>query len=168
MPPPPTPRLEFRRWTQDDHALASSLWCDPEVMRFLGGPYTQEEIAARIERELANDAEYGIQYWPLFTRQTNEFAGCCGLKPYQPEERFLEIGFQFRPPYWGAGYASEAARAVIDYAFSTLDAAALYAGHHPENDGSRGLLTKLGFTQTGVHFFARTGLDHPWWELRRT
>ena len=165
--PPPTARLAFGRWTAGDHELASSLWCDPAVMRFLGGPYTSEEITARLEREVANDAAYGVQYWPLFTRDTNTFAGCCGLKPYKAEERLLEIGFQLRPQYWGNGFASEASRAVIEHAFSTVGAAALYAGHHPDNDSSRALLTKLGFTQLGTHFFARTGLQHPWWELAR-
>src|SRR5215212_5055158 len=163
--PPPTQRLEFRRWTRSDVDLAASIWCDPQVMHFLGGPYTPEELDARIERELAHDLEYGIQYWPLFTSDGGELAGCCGLKPHDVARRIYEIGFQFRPAFWGAGYASEAARAVIAYAFGELYAAALVAGHHPENAASRTLLTKLGFTQNGTHHFARTGLEHPWWEL---
>ena len=163
--PPPTARLEFRRWTADDFALAESLWGDPAVMRFLGGPYSREEVEARLEREAANEAAHGIQYWPLFSRETGEFAGCCGLKPFEPQR--LEIGFHLRPQFWGAGVATEASRAVIAYAFDELHAIALYAGHHPENDSSRRLLTKLGFTCLGTHYFARTGLQHPWCELTR-
>ena len=161
MTPPPTARLEFRRWQPTDLANATALWCDPEVMRFLGGPYSAQEVEERLAREAANDAAYGIQYWPVFI--DGAFAGCCGLKPHEPENRFYEIGFHFRPPFWGNGYASEAARAVIAYAAETLDAAALFAGHHPENDASRALLTRLGFEQLGTHFFARTGLQHPWY-----
>lgn len=163
--PPPTARLEFRRWTLADAELASSIWSDPEVMRFLGGPYTAEEVTARLEREVANDAAHGIQYWPLFTRDAGELAGCCGLKPIEGPR--FEIGFHLRPPYWGAGYGFEAARAVIAYAFGPLGMDALYAGRHPENDASARLLTKLGFTCIGTHYFARTALDHPWYELRR-
>jgi [ribosomal protein S5]-alanine N-acetyltransferase len=164
-PPPPTARLEFARWTVGDLDLAATMWCDAEVMRFIGGPYSAEELAARIEREVENDARYGIQYWPLFTRDGREFAGCCGLKPHDPERRTYEIGFQLRPAFWGAGYASEAARAVMAFAFARLEAVALFAGHHPENAKSGALLRKLGFTCIGTHFFARTGLDHPWYEL---
>lgn len=165
MPPPPTARLEFRRWRAADVELASTLWADPRVMRFLGGPYSHEEIVERLVREEANDAAHGIQYWPVFADA--EFAGCCGLKPHEPERRFFEIGFHFRPEFHGAGYASEAARAVIAHAFDTVGAAALFAGHHPENDASRTLLTRLGFTQIGTHHFARTGLEHPWYRRWR-
>jgi ribosomal-protein-alanine N-acetyltransferase len=163
--PPPTARLTFRLWQPADVDLATSLWANPDVMRFIGGPYTPEEVAARIERELANDAAYGIQYWPVFV--DGVFAGCCGLKPHVPEERFLEIGFQFLPAFHGRGYAAEAARAVMAYAFDALDAAALFAGRHPDNLPSATLLDRLGFTQIGTHFFARTGLDHPWYRLDR-
>jgi [ribosomal protein S5]-alanine N-acetyltransferase len=164
--PPPTARLEFRRWTADDLELAARIWCDPDVMHFIGGPYSHEEVVARIDRELANEASHGIQYWPIFTRSTGELVGACGLKPYQSEHERLEIGFQLRPEFWGAGYASEAARAVIAYAFEELQVEALFAGRHPENIGSATLLTKLGFEQIGTHYFARTALDHPWYELR--
>lgn len=163
--PPPTARLAFRRWSAEDVARAASLWRDPQVMRFLGGPYSHEEVVERLARETANDAAHGIQYWPLFTRDGGAFAGCCGLKPVAGDG--LEIGFHFLPPFWGAGYASEAARAAIAYAFDQLGTPALFAGHHPANAASRHLLTRLGFTCIGTHFFARTGLDHPWYELRR-
>ncbi|HYR29020.1 MAG TPA: GNAT family N-acetyltransferase [Thermoanaerobaculia bacterium] len=165
MIPPPTARLAFRLWTRGDVELAESLWCDPEVMRFIGGPYSSEEVTARIERELANDASHGVQYWQLFTRDGGEFAGVCGLKPHGAERDQFEIGFQLRPPFWRAGYATEAALAVMAHAFDTLHATVLYAGRHPQNERSHALLTKLGFTQIGTHFFARTGLDHPWYTL---
>jgi [ribosomal protein S5]-alanine N-acetyltransferase len=161
--PPPTARFEFRRWTPEDLALAESLWRNAEVMHFLGGPYSREEVVDRLEREIANETAHGIQYWPLFTRERGEFAGCCGLKPF--EENRLEIGFHLLPAFWGSGCAEEAARAVIDFAFGELHAVALFAGHHPENDRSRRLLTKLGFTCIGTHYFARTALDHPWYTL---
>jgi RimJ/RimL family protein N-acetyltransferase len=165
MPPPPTDRLEFRLWRASDIDLAATLWCDPRVMQFLGGPYSRDEVIERLAREEANEAAHQIQYWPVFT--ANTFAGCCGLKPHEPEHRLSEIGFHFLPDFWGAGYASEAARAVIAYAFDALDVAALFAGHHPENDSSRALLARLGFAQIGTHHFARTGLQHPWYRLGR-
>jgi [ribosomal protein S5]-alanine N-acetyltransferase len=167
MPPAPTARLEFRRWTPGDVPLATLLWSDPRVMHFLGGPYSSEEVHARIERELANDDAHGVQYWPVFTIEGGEFAGCCGLKPHEPEHRRYEIGFHFRPEFWRTGFAYEASLAVIDYAFDTLGAAELYAGRHPDNIASANLLAKLGFTQIGTHHFARTGLEHPWYVRAR-
>ncbi len=166
-PPPPTARLLFRRWRADDLSLASTLWCDAEVMRFLGGPYSADEVTARIEREVMHDALHGIQYWPLIERESDAFAGCCGLRPHAPERREYEIGFQLLPRFHRRGLAEEAARAVIAHAFAALDASALFAGRHPDNTASARLLEKLGFEQIGTHFFARTGLDHPWYRLLR-
>lgn len=160
MPPPPTERITFGRWQRSDVDQASRLWCDPRVMHYLGGPYTREEVVERLEREIANDEALGVQYWPLFI--DGDFAGCCGLKPC---DGGLEIGFHLLPQFWRSGYASEAARAVIAYAFDELHASALYAGHHPENDASRALLERLGFTQIGTHYFARTALQHAWCRL---
>ncbi|HEX2062245.1 MAG TPA: GNAT family N-acetyltransferase [Thermoanaerobaculia bacterium] len=164
--PARTERLTFRCWTPADLVRATSLWCDPEVMRFMGGPYTREEVAARLAREIANLEERGIQYWPLFSG--DEFIGCCGLKPNPDDASQLELGFHLLPAYWGRGFGAESARAVIAYAFDLVGADAIYAGHHPHNEASRALLTRLGFEQIGAHLFPRTGLDHPWYRLTRS
>jgi RimJ/RimL family protein N-acetyltransferase len=138
---PTASRLEFRRWGRSDSDLSAQLWSDPLVMRFLGGAYDAAKLAARLELEIANGTAYGVQYWPLFLKDGGEFAGCCGLKPFEPENAFFEIGFHLRPSFWGAGYAREAAAAVIAFAFDTLGYAALFAGHHPENEPSARPLT---------------------------
>ena len=162
---PTAARLEFRRWRVSDSDLAAQLWGDPVVMQFLGGAYDAAKVSARLDLEMANDAAHAVQYWPLFLKEGGAFIGCCGLKPFEPANGFFEIGFHLRPPFWGAGYAREAAAAVIGLAFETRGYAALFAGHHPENDASRRLLRTLGFTQIGTHFFAPTGLQHPWYRL---
>src|SRR6185295_10626446 len=143
-----TERLGFRPWSEADFELAMGLWEDLQVTRFFGGPFSREWVQGRLSREIAHWQSYGFQYWPLFLLATGEHVGCCGLKPRKPEERILEIGFHLRPAYWGFGYAAEAARTVIEYAFGTLGASALFAGHGPANEASRRLLTKLGFRYT--------------------
>ncbi|HEX7810026.1 MAG TPA: GNAT family N-acetyltransferase [Thermoanaerobaculia bacterium] len=160
MIPASTARIEFRRWSLSDAELGMRLWGNADVMRYIGGPYSKEEVSARLEREVANDARYGVQYWPVFI--DGEFAGACGIKPSPEDDTIFEMGFHFLPAFWGAGYASEASRAVMAFATDILGLDALYAGHHPENAVSRRLLTRLGFVEIGVHFFARTGLQHPW------
>jgi RimJ/RimL family protein N-acetyltransferase len=160
MTPPRTKRVEFGTWSTTDTELASRLWCDAEVMHFLGGPYSAAEVSARLGREIENQKTYGLQYWPVFI--DGAFAGCCGMKPVPDDDTRFEIGFHFLPAFWGAGYASEASRAVIDYAASHFGLTELFAGHHPDNASSRVLLTRLGFAQISEHFFARTGLQHPW------
>jgi [ribosomal protein S5]-alanine N-acetyltransferase len=154
-------RLGFRCWSADDLPLANQLWSDPEVTAWIGGPFTPEMIRARLAREIAQIEEQGVQYWPTFLLDGNRFVGCAGLRPYRLGDRVYELGFHLCRAFWGRGLASEAARAMIDYAFGTLNASALFAGHHPANKASRRVLVKLGFAYTHDELYPSTGLPHP-------
>lgn len=163
MVPAPTERLTFRTWQPDDLPLARDLFGDPRVTALVGGPFDDDQVAARLATEIATAQAHGFQYWPMFAFATG-FVGCCGLKPR--DARSHELGFYLRPAYWNRGFAVEAARSVIALAF-TLDIDALFAGHHPENHGSRRTLEKLGFRYTRHELYPPTGLEHPGYELRR-
>jgi RimJ/RimL family protein N-acetyltransferase len=156
-----TPRLVFRPWAEADLELALALWGDPVVTEWVGGPFSEAAVRERLAGEMASFAAYGAQYWPVFLRSSGEHVGCCGLRPYRLEQQIYELGFHLRAEYWGQGYATEAARAAIDYAFDELGATSLFAGHHPRNTASRGLLSKLGFSHTHDEFYPPTGEDHP-------
>ena len=161
MYPDPTPRLEFRRWRSDDLPLALELWGDARATALIGGPFTREQVAARLDEEIATDRAHGIQYWPVF--ESAKFVGCCGLRPRAAGVH--ELGFHLVPTAWGRGLATEAARATIDHAFRVLGVAALFAGHHPDNDASRRLLEKLGFRWTHDELYGPSGRMHPCYEL---
>jgi len=160
-------RLGFRCWSKDDLPLARELWGDIEVTRFFGGPFSDEEISERLEREITRMNTHQFQYWPIYLLADNEHVGCCGLRPYKLEDEIPELGFHLRPKYWGRGLAPEAARAVIDYAFETVGAKGLSAGHHPENMASKKVLEKLGFQYKHDEFFATLGMDIPYYLLVR-
>ncbi len=160
-----TPRLGFRTWMGADLDLALGLWGDAEVTRLIGGPFSPERVRQRLAQEIANQAAYGIQYWPIFLLTSAEHVGCCGLRPYPSEPCVYELGFHLRKMYWGQGLAVEAARAAIEYAFTTLGAAGLFAGHHPANEASRRVLIKLGFCYAHDEFYPPTGLRHPSYRL---
>ncbi len=163
--PNATERLVFRTWRDDDHALAWSLFGDPEVTALVGGPFDDAAVRARLATEITNLRTHGIQYWPLFLRTSDDFIGCCGLKPRTATVH--ELGFYLRPEHHGHGYAVEAGRAVIAYAFDVLGVDALFAGHHPENAGSRRVLERLGFRYVYDELYPPTGLQHPGYELAR-
>ena len=160
-------RLGFRCWTKGDLPLASALWGDIEVTRFFGGPFSEEEIVARFKRELIRQEEHGFQYWPIHLLADDEFVGCCGLRPYRPQEEIHELGFHLRPTYWGQGLAAEAAWAAIAYAFETIRAKGLSAGHHPGNVNSKKVLEKLGFQYLHDEHFPALGMDIPYYLLPR-
>jgi len=159
-------RLGFGHWNEGDLERAWELFGDPRLTRFVGGPFSREQVRARLQGEIAAERTHGVQYWPLFLLSTGEYAGCCGLK-VRPEPRCYETGFYLKPAFHGKGYAAEAARAVIGYAFGTLNAEALFAGHHPGNEASGALLGKLGFARIGEEHYPPTGLEHVLYRLDR-
>jgi RimJ/RimL family protein N-acetyltransferase len=165
--PPPTARLAFRSWTPGDLSFARRLFGEPRVSALVGGPFDDAAVAARLEVELSNQRDHGISYWPISLHGGTEI-GCCGLRPrapYDPERRVYEFGFFLLPVWWGQGFAPEAGAGVAAYAFDVLGAAALFAGHHPQNHGSRRALAKLGFRYTHDELYPPTGLEHPCYEL---
>src|SRR5574341_53822 len=162
-----TRRLGFRSWTEADLDLAIGLWGDAEVTRLIGGPFSTEQIQERLAREIANMSAFGVQYWPIFLLSGDEHVGCCGLRPHRSEQKVYELGFHLRRAHQGQGFAVEAGRAVIDYAFTRLGAASLFAGHHPANATSRHVLEKLGFRYTHDEFYPPTRLKHPSYLLEK-
>lgn len=169
MRPRDTERLTFRSWQVEDEALANGLWGDPRVTEFIDAR-AQLDVGAvrqRLRLELERESEHGIQYWPIFLRETGEHVGCCGLRPYDLLRQRLEFGCLLRVDHWGKQFATEAGRSVVVHAFDALHVAALFAGHHPRNLGSRRMLEKLGFRYTHDELYEPTGLQHPSYLLAR-
>jgi [ribosomal protein S5]-alanine N-acetyltransferase len=164
--PAPTARLTFRTWRDDDLPLARALFGDSRVTALVGGPFSDEQVRARLATEIANAREHGYQYWPL-TLDDGTDVGCCGLKPRDAARGIHELGFYLLVDHWGRGYAIEAGQSVIAFAFGVIGATALFAGHHPDNTGSRRTLEKLGFRFTRAELYPPTGCMHPGYELRR-
>lgn len=162
-----TEQIGFSHWSEADLELAIQLWGEQEVTQYIceTGKFTQQNIVDRLNVEVNNREKYQVQYWPIFHLMTGELIGCCGLRPFKSEQDAYEIGFHLRREYWGQGYAFEAATKVIGYAFTELNAVKLYAGHHPQNAGSRKLLARLGFQYIGDNFYEPTGLYHPSYEM---
>jgi RimJ/RimL family protein N-acetyltransferase len=160
VPPAPTSRVEFRRWSPADLPLARALWGDARVTARIGGPFDDDAVRRRLDAELAMEAAHGMQYWPIFDGD-GAHLGCCGLRPYDLGARVLELGVHLRPEASGRGIASEAARAAIAYGFGALGATALFAGHHPDNAASRRMLEKLGFRWVRDELYPPTGRMHP-------
>jgi ribosomal-protein-alanine N-acetyltransferase len=158
-------RLGFRCWWQEDFSLARELWGNIEVTRFFGGPFSDEEVRVRLEREIERMKVHNFQYWPIFLLSDNEYVGCCGLRPYGADAAIPELGFHLRPKFWGQGLAVEAARAVIQFAFETIGAKALAAGHHPENANSKKVMAKLGFQYAHDEFFPGLRINIPYYLL---
>ena len=163
-----TDRLFLRTWEENDFRLARSLWGDADVMTFLGGPISDERVREKMQAEMACLEKHGVQYWPIFEKQSDEFVGCCGLRPwvYTPPEGH-ELGFHLMKTKWGQGYAFEVAHAVVKHGFEKLQLPMLRAGHHPDHTNSKKILLRLRFQFVDSVFYKPTGLMHPTYKLRQ-
>jgi [ribosomal protein S5]-alanine N-acetyltransferase len=146
--PPPSARLMFRSWTDQDAALAEALWCDPEVTRYFGGAMTCEQAHDRLRAECERETRLGIQYWPMFVRETGEFVGCAGLRPWQMDSNTIEAGVHLVRSAWGLRLGEEGLRAALAYGFDTLSLPTIVAGHGIGHDNSQKMLERVGFRYT--------------------
>ena len=112
-------RIGFGVWDSKDLELARKLWGNRQVTEYISGKgyFSEEEISERLIKEIGNQEKYKVQYWPIFKKDTHEFIGCCGLRPYDLNKKIYEIGIHILPQYWGKGIGSEAINTVIEYAF---------------------------------------------------
>lgn len=155
-----TNRLIFKTWSLNDIELAYRLWGNKDVTRYIcaSGVFSNDDIENRLKTEIDNYNNYGIQYFPAYTKD-NEFIGCCGLRLHN--EYDYEFGIHLLPEYWNNGYGVECGEAIKKYAKEILKCHILFAGHNPNNIRSKGLLLKLGFKYIKDEYYKPTGLYHP-------
>lgn len=117
MLPSATARLTFRDMTRDDVSDIWSVFADPMARRFYPAMHDMQAARDWVEWNLGNYAEHGFGLWAL-TLESGELIGDCGLTwQHAGEEKVLEIGYHLAAAHRGRGYAIEAARAVLDFAF---------------------------------------------------
>ncbi len=148
MVPSSSARLTFRSWTPEDTPLAEALWCDPEVTRFFGGALSPEQARDRLHVECERESRLAFAYWPMFLRDTGEFAGCAGLRPWSFDPAIVEAGVHLMRSTWGLRLGEEALLAVLAHGFDTLGLPAIVAGHGVAHENSRKLLERVGFEYT--------------------
>ena len=161
-----TARLTLGELEFDDIDFVAGMLADPEVMRFYSKPLTLDESVEWIEKQRARYAADGHGLWLATEAQTGRPVGQVGLLTQQVgEQKHPEIGYLIHRPYWRRGFASEAAAAVRDHAFSDLGSPYVISLIRPENVASIGVATKLGMRTTGHVVWA--GLDHLLFRLER-
>lgn len=119
-----TQRLIIREMQQSDYDALCRILCDEEVMSAAyGSAFTPEEAQNWLNRHFKRYEDYGFGLWAVVLKETNEMIGQCGLtlQPWKDKE-LLEIGYLFQKAHWHKGYATEAAIACREYAFTVLNA----------------------------------------------
>lgn len=143
-----TDRLIIKDFNIDDCYNLFKLDNDKDVMKYIasysGDKVSLEECKSNIIHQInyyKKNLYFGI--WPVFLKENDEFIGWCALRPV-PFIRDIELGYRLLKKHWGYGYATEATKALIDYAFDDLNLECLTANAMPQNNASIRVMEKSG------------------------
>jgi RimJ/RimL family protein N-acetyltransferase len=143
-----TERLHLREVDEADVETFYLLGSDPAIIKYTGDPgggMTSIEHALEILRShpMADYKKHGFGRWACVHKESGEVIGFTGLK-YLDERDEVDIGYRLLPKYWGAGLATEAASAALDFGFRSLQLKEIIGLAVPDNVASIRILEKLG------------------------
>lgn len=158
-----TERLILRQWRESDREPWTAMNADPLVMEHFPAPLTPAASGAFFDRVATRLAEHGHGLWAVEVAATGEFIGFTGLAPASFEAHFtpaLEIGWRLARPAWGHGYATEAATACLDFAFTTMGREEIVSFTTAGNLRSRAVMERLGMVRDPGDDFDHPGVSY--------
>lgn len=176
-PPPPareiptltTQRLTLRPYTPEDIDPLHRLLNEGDVLRYFPNPSPPalEKVEKWVQGFLAHWQEQGYGWWALERLGDPSLMGWCGLT-FLPETGETEVAYLLGRPYWGKGFATEAATAALRFGFERLALPRIIGLVHPDNRGSQHVLEKLGMSlvDRSLYFgmdLLRYGCDREAW-----
>ena len=147
-----TNRLILREFNKEDYNAIHTYASDPEVSRYeVWGPNTEVDTENYLESILSyqgnnprKDYEIAVEL-----KDPNMLIGACSIHISDSKVREGYIGYCYNKQYWGNGYATEAAKAIISFGFENLNLHRIYATCDPNNIGSSKVLEKVGMKREG-------------------
>lgn len=159
MPRLTTDRLVLRRWRDADREPFAALNADPIVMEHFPAPLTRAQSDTMVDRLEAIFDEHGFGLWALEVAATGEFIGFTGLSVPRFEAPFMpavEIGWRLTHASWGHGYATEAARRALRFAFDDAGLSEVVSFTSLSNARSQAVMRRIGMAHDPADDF-----DHP-------
>ena len=155
-----TSRLLLRPWRDEDIAAFAEMSADPAVMEYLL-PLSDRglSVEAWVAQKRTHWRERRFGQWVVEIPAEASFIGVVGLDTVSYTAHFtpaVEVAWRLTRPYWGQGYATEAAKAALDYGFEELGLSEIVAVTVPANQRSRRVMERLGMTRVPEDDF-----DHP-------
>lgn len=164
-----TARLHLRQWKESDRDAFARLNADPQVMNFFPNLIDHQTSDAIFDDLRAQIAERGWGLWAVEVRQDeapahNQSIGFVGLyipDPDLPCSPCVEISWRLMPEYWGKGYATEAARAVLQVAFETVRLPEIVSFTSRPNLRSQAVMKRIGMVESGEFEHPHLPANHP-------
>ncbi|HET8891615.1 MAG TPA: GNAT family N-acetyltransferase [Candidatus Angelobacter sp.] len=154
-----TSRLRLREFVPQDVDALSAVLGDPVAMQYYPAPFDRKGVEEWIERNRSRYQSDGYGLWAMVLKDSGELIGDCGCFLRDIDGRDdIEIGYHVRRDLWGNGYATEAAQACMQYAFTRLGVDHVISLIRPENLQSVRVAEKNGLTCEKIIFWR--GYDH--------
>ncbi|MEM9623495.1 MAG: GNAT family N-acetyltransferase [Pseudomonadota bacterium] len=135
-------RLILRSFQHTDLDAFADLHADPQVMHFLGGPWTRQQAEAELRTIMHIEATTGLPRLALEQRKQPGLIGYCGLKPAGD---YVDLSYLLANAFWGLGYAAEAAQHMREFGLVALELTNMEAGGAADNIASIKILERLNF-----------------------
>lgn len=165
-----TERLFFRELTSDDFDALCSILQDEETMFYYEGAFSKEEVREWLNRQIFRYQQWNFGLWAVILKQTGELIGQCGLtmQPWK-EGEVLEVGYLFQRAFWHRGYATEAAKACMDYAFHILKADEVCSIIRTTNEASKRVAFRnnMKLKDTWIKYYRGVAMPHERYTLTK-
>jgi len=141
-----TERLTLRKMREEDAEAFLDIFSDPIAMQYFGGViFDRARMDEWVRSNLEHDRKFGFSLLSVILKESGEVIGDCGLETDEIDgETIVGIGFDFRRSFWGNGYATEAARAVLEYGFTEFGFDMISGWIDPNNGPSQRVAERIG------------------------
>ena len=154
-------RLLFREWESKDMPRLKEILTDPTTMQFWPAPYDEAGIEKWRERAYERYRGTGNGRFAVVLKKTNEVIGDAGFMESEVDGKLeFDLGYIIHHPYWGQGFATEAAAALLQYGFRSLRMYRIVANMAEEHGASRKVAEKIGM-ELEKRFVNKKNLDKP-------
>jgi len=161
-----TPRLLLREYRADDWRTVWAYQSDPRYLRYYDWTVrTESDVQDFVQRLIDwRGADPRIKFqFAVVLQEENRLIGSCGIRKEIEDARQADIGYELDPPYWGRGYATEAARALLAFGFRELRLHRIWARCVAENIASAQVMERLGMRLEG-HLRENDWFKDRWWD----
>ncbi len=153
-----TERLFLRLWRPEDAQAYFLINQDPKVIEFLFGPLTMQQVQDFMAEANRRQQHYGYTLWAAELKATGALLGFIGLNYTDWDGQLftpaVEVGYRLGSQYWGHGYATEGAKAALDYGFNTCGLEEIVSFTVPANVRSLRVMEKIGLKRDFAGDFA--------------
>ncbi len=159
-----TERLVLRAWRDTDRADFAALNADPRVGNWLGGTLDRAASDAMIDRINASIAANGFGFWAAERRSDGQLVGAIGIRRLEEAPGpGIEAGWRLAHAAWGQGYATEGARAALDWGLAHIETPEILAFTAASNLASQAVMRRIGMVPDPSRDFdhPRLAPDHP-------